>query len=80
LAIEHPYKRPIGYYAGKLIMDAGLSGYRVGGACVSQKHCGFIVNDQNATSEDLINLIEHIKHTVYHKFNVILEPEIRMIS
>jgi len=74
------FKRPTGYYAGKLIMDAGLSGYRVGGASVSTKHCGFIVNDRNATSEDLVKLIEHIKQVVYRKFNVILEPEIRLIS
>ena len=74
------FKRPVGYYAGKLIMDAGLSGYRIGGVSVSTKHCGFIVNDQNGTAEDLIQLIEHIKTTVYEQFNVVLEPEMRMIQ
>lgn len=74
------FKRPEGYYAGKLIMDAGLRGYRIGDAAVSEKHCGFIVNLNQATCKDVIQLVEHIKQVVYEKFDVILEPELRMID
>jgi UDP-N-acetylmuramate dehydrogenase len=73
------FKRPLGYFAGKLIMDAGLSGAKVGGAQVSPKHCGFIVNGGGATARDVINLIEHVRETVYNKFDVLLEPEVRII-
>ena len=74
------FKRPEGYHAGRLIMDAGLKGFRIGGAQVSEKHCGFIVNAGNATSADYINLIEHIQTTVKQKFGVYLEPEPRIIG
>lgn len=74
------FKRPEGYYAGKLIMDAGLSGYRIGGVSVSTKHCGFIVNDREGTADDLIKLIEYIKREVFSKFDVVLEPEMRLIQ
>jgi len=74
------FKRPKGYFAGKLIMDAGLRGFAIGGAAVSEKHCGFIVNKANASSKDVLNLIDYIKDIVYNKFNVILEPEIRIIG
>lgn len=74
------FKRPVGYYAGKLIMDAGLSGYRVGGVSVSTKHCGFIVNDKNGTADDLVKLIEYIKSEVFRQFDVVLEPEMRRIQ
>jgi len=73
------FKRPEGYYAGKLIMDAGLRGFTIGGAMVSEKHCGFVVNKGNATYEDVINLIKYIQNTVKEKFNVELEPEVRII-
>ena len=65
-----------GLFAGKLIEDAELKGYSVGGAEVSSKHAGFVINKNNATSRDVLNLIEHIKSTVFEKFNVQLECEI----
>ena len=82
--LEYPsagstFKRPEGYFAGKLIDDAGLRGFRLGGAAVSQKHCGFVINYDNATSDDIKKLIEHIKREVCEKFGVKLECEVRMI-
>lgn len=74
------FKRPEGYFAGKLIMDAGLQGYQVGGAQVSEKHCGFVINQGNATAKDVMNLIEDVKHKVYEKFQVELEPEVRLVG
>ena len=71
------FKRPEGYYAGKLIQDCGLKGYSVGGAQVSEKHAGFIVNKGNATSEDVKTLISVICSTVFDKFGVMLETEIK---
>lgn len=73
------FKRPEGQFAGKLIADAGLAGYRVGGACVSEKHCGFVVNDKNATCADVRRLMEHIQQVVYERFGVELEPEVRFL-
>jgi UDP-N-acetylmuramate dehydrogenase len=74
------FKRPEGYFASKLIMDAGLRGFSIGGAQVSEKHCGFIVNKANATSKDIIDLISHVQTTVKEKFDVELEPELKMIG
>lgn len=74
------FKRPEGYFAGKLIMDAGLRGYKVGGAMVSDKHCGFVVNDGDATCEDVKALIKHVKEVVYEKFGVMLEPEVKELK
>ena len=74
------FKRPEGYFAGKLIMDSGLRGYSVGGASVSEKHCGFIVNKGGATAKDVITLIEDVKRIVNDKFGVTLEPEIRFVG
>ena len=74
------FKRPEGYFAGKLIEDAGLKGYKIGGAQVSQKHSGFVINDGTATSEDVLKLIEYIQKTVYEKFGVNLETEVRYIK
>ena len=73
------FKRPEGYFAGKLIMDSGLAGFSVGGASVSSKHCGFIVNNGNATCKDVLNLIEYIKKTVYDKFGVNMETEVKLL-
>lgn len=73
------FKRPEGQFAGKLIADAGLAGYRVGGACVSEKHCGFVVNDKNATCADVQRLMEHIQQEVYRQFGVLLQPEVRVL-
>ena len=73
------FKRPPGYYAGRLIMDSGLSGYTVGGAQVSEKHCGFIINKGNATCSDVTRLIEHIQAVVFNRYSVTLIPEIRII-
>ena len=74
------FKRPEGYFAGKLIMDAGLAGYSVGDACVSEKHCGFVINKGNASAEDVLNLIEDVKKKVYEKFGVELSPEVRLVG
>jgi UDP-N-acetylmuramate dehydrogenase len=73
------FKRPAGYFAGKLIEDSRLKGFAVGGAQVSEKHAGFIVNTGGATANDVLRLIEHIKNVVYDNFNVKLECEIRVI-
>ncbi len=74
------FKRPEGYFAGKLIMDSGLKGYSVGDAAVSEKHCGFVVNKGNATARDVLTLIEDVKRIVNDKFGVMLETEIRLIG
>ncbi len=70
------FKRPEGNFAGKLIMEAGLKGFRVGGAQVSEKHCGFVVNMGNATAQDVRNVISEIQSRVRARFGVELEPEI----
>lgn len=70
------FKRPEGYYAGKLIMEAGMRGYRIGGAQVSNKHCGFVVNTGNATAADIREVIEEVQERVWERFHVSLEPEI----
>ena len=72
------FKRPEGYFAGKLIQDAGLMGYSIGGAQVSEKHAGFVVNTGGASAADVTNLITHIQNTVNEKFGVWLEPEVRL--
>lgn len=74
------FKRPEGYFAGKLIEDAGLRGYQVGGARVSDKHCGFVVNQGGATAADVMQLIEDVKRIVNEKFGVTLEPEVKRIG
>ncbi len=74
------FKRPEGYYAGKLIMDSGLQGHRIGGAEVSRKHAGFIVNQGGATASDIANLIAYIRRTVFDQFGVTLETEVRFIG
>lgn len=74
------FKRPQGHFAGKLIMDAGLRGARVGGAQVSEKHCGFVVNAGGATAADVCALIEHVQDEVRQQFGVELEPEVRRIG
>ena len=70
------FKRPEGNFAGKLIMDAGLRGLRISGARVSDKHCGFIINDGTATAADIAELIEEVSERVKEKFGVSLEPEV----
>ncbi|MFT8323048.1 MAG: UDP-N-acetylmuramate dehydrogenase [Bacillus sp. (in: firmicutes)] len=83
--LEYPscgsvFKRPSNYFAGKLIQDSGLQGVKVGGAQVSTKHAGFIVNVENATANDYLSLIKHVQKTVKEKFNVELETEVRIIG
>lgn len=83
--LEYPsagstFKRPEGYFAGKLIQDAGLRGYRVGGAQVSEKHCGFVINTGNATAEDICRLIRDVQNKVRETSGVILEPEVIMLG
>lgn len=70
------FKRPEGYFAGKLIEDAGLKGYQVGGAMVSEKHCGFVVNADHASSDDVKKLIQDVQERVYEQFGVHLEKEV----
>lgn len=74
------FKRPEGYFAGKLIQDTGLRGFQVGGAQVSEKHCGFVINREHATAEDIVELIEQIKTKVKARFDVELEPELKRIG
>lgn len=83
--LEYPsagstFKRPKGYFAGKLIQDAGLRGYMVGAAQVSEKHCGFVINKGNATATEVCRLIAEVETIVYDKFQVRIEPEIKMIG
>lgn len=83
--LEYPsagstFKRPEGYFAGKLIQDAGLKGYTLGGAAVSEKHSGFVINKNGATATDILNLIKHIQKEVKNQFQVELHPEVRIIG
>lgn len=74
------FKRPEGHFAGKLIQDCGLKGYRIGGAEISKKHCGFITNPYDATSSDVLKLIEYIQQKVKLEFGVELQTEVRIIG
>lgn len=74
------FKRPEGYFAGKLIMDSGLRGYRIGGAQVSEKHCGFVINAGGATAKDVRALMDHVISTVQEKYGVTLEPEVKFLG
>lgn len=74
------FKRPEGHFAGKLIQDSGLKGYSIGGAAVSVKHSGFVINKGNATAKDILDLIEHIQKEVKNQFGVDLSPEVRIIG
>ena len=83
--LEYPsagstFKRPEGYFAGKLIMDAGLRGYQVGGAQVSEKHCGFVINKGNATAADVMELIRQVTAKVKEDTGVTMEPEVKQIG
>ena len=83
--VEYPsagstFKRPEGYFAGKLIMDAGLRGFSVGGAQVSEKHCGFVINKGGATAEEVQLLMKEVADRVEEKFGVRLEPEVKMLG
>ena len=82
--LEYPsagsvFKRPVGYFAGALIEQSGLKGKRIGGAMVSEKHAGFIINYDNATTKDVVDLIDFCRETVKEKFGVTLEAEIKTI-
>ncbi len=83
--IEYPsagstFKRPEGYFAGKLIQDANLRGYQVGGAQVSEKHCGFVINAGGATAADVMQLMQDVSDKVNEQFGVTLEPEVKRIG
>ncbi len=83
--LEYPsagstFKRPEGYFAGKLIEDAGLKGFSIGGAQVSEKHAGFIINREQASPEDIRNLIEEVRRRVFETSGVWLEPEVRLLG
>ena len=74
------FKRPVGNFAGALIEKCGLKGKTIGGAMVSQKHCGFVINKDNASCNDVLNLMELIKEEVYKKTGVLLESEVKVIG
>ena len=74
------FKRPEGYFAGKLIMDAGLRGFSVGGGQISEKHCGFVVNTGKATANDVLTLIREVQKRVRDKFGVELETEVKFLG
>ena len=74
------FKRPEGHFAGKLIEDAGLKGFSVGGAQVSEKHAGFVINKGGATCADVLSLMEQVSHIVYEKYGVRLEPEVKILK
>ncbi len=83
--LEYPsagstFKRPEGYFAGKLIQDAGLRGFQVGGAQVSEKHCGFVINKDNATAADIVELMKQVSEKVQEEFGVALEPEVKRVG
>lgn len=83
--LEYPsagstFKRPEGYFAGKLIQDAGLRGFQVGGAQVSEKHCGFVINKDNAAASDIVELMKQVADKVEDKFGVRLEPEVKRLG
>ncbi|MCD8152195.1 MAG: UDP-N-acetylmuramate dehydrogenase [Clostridiales bacterium] len=83
--LEYPsagstFRRPEGYFAGKLIEDAGLRGFTVGGAQVSEKHCGFVINRGGATAADIRSLMEQVQHSVRNQFGVTLEPEVKFVG
>ena len=83
--LEYPsagstFKRPEGYFAGKLIQDAGLRGFSVGGAQVSEKHCGFVINRENATAADVAELMRQVSARVEEEFGVKLEPEVKRLG
>lgn len=83
--LEYPsagstFKRPEGYFAGKLIQDTGLRGFSVGGAQISEKHCGFVINKNNATAEDVVTLMREVSDRVEAKFGVPLEPEVKKLG
>lgn len=83
--LEYPsagstFKRPEGYFAGKLIQDTGLRGFQVGGAQVSEKHCGFVINKDHATASDIAHLIKEVQDRVEEKFGVRLETEVKYIG
>lgn len=83
--LEYPsagstFKRPEGYFAGKLIMDSGLAGYQVGGAQVSEKHCGFVINAGDATARDVRTLMDNVRDIVYKKYGVTLQPEVKFLG
>lgn len=74
------FKRPEGYFAGKLIQDAGLKGYSIGGAQISPLHAGFVINTGNATCNDVLDLMHHVQSVVKDKFGVDMQPEVRIIE
>ena len=83
--LEYPsagstFKRPEGHFAGKLIEDSGLKGFTIGGACVSEKHAGFVINNGNGTAKDVLDVINHVRAEVKRQFGVDLHPEVRILG
>lgn len=74
------FKRPEGHFAGKLIQDAGLRGFQVGGAQISEKHCGFVINKEQATASDIVELMRQVSEKVWELFEVRLEPEVKFLG
>ncbi|AGX45257.1 UDP-N-acetylmuramate dehydrogenase [Clostridium saccharobutylicum] len=83
--LEYPsagstFKRPEGHFAGKLIEDAGLKGFTIGGACISEKHAGFVINKGQGTAKDVLDVIHHVQDEVKKQFGVELQPEVRILG
>ena len=83
--LEYPsagstFKRPPGHFAGGLIEQCGLKGYQIGGAQVSEKHAGFVINTGGATCQDILDLIHHVRQVVRDQTGVLLEPEVRLLG
>ncbi|MCL1788585.1 MAG: UDP-N-acetylenolpyruvoylglucosamine reductase, partial [Defluviitaleaceae bacterium] len=74
------FKRPPGRFAGKLIEDSGLKGFAIGGAMVSEKHAGFVINTGHATAQNIFDIIGAVRQTVHEKFGVWLEPEVKLLG
>jgi UDP-N-acetylmuramate dehydrogenase len=74
------FKRPPGQFAGKLIEDCGLKGYRIGGVTVSEKHANFLVNDRQGTAAEYMQLIAHVQRVVQEQTGILLEPEVQIIG
>jgi UDP-N-acetylmuramate dehydrogenase len=83
--LEYPsagstFTRPEGYFTGKLIQEAGLKGFSVGGACVSEKHAGFVINRDNGTAKDVLQVIQHVQEEIRKQFGVDLHTEVRILG
>lgn len=74
------FPKPLPHYAGQLIEKAGLKGYKIGGAKISEMHGNFIVNEDNATASDVLALIDFVKNTIYEQFQIKMETEVEIVG